>query len=417
MKKILLVEDAAFFEKAALRKLSHIGETNISVARCYADAERLIREQPDDLPSLALVDLTLPDARNGEIVDLCREHDIPTVVFTGRYEAPIRKAMLDKGILDYVIKDSPTSLDYIGDLVQRLWRNPSIGILVVDDVKHERNRLSSILSKHRYQIFEADNSAEGIELLKNYPQIKLAIVDYFMPNEDGFSFLKNVRRRFSREKVAVLGMSGYEASENRIRFLKYGASDFLHKSCTSEEILLRVSQNLDIIDRFSDLYERSVRDALTGLYNRGFLFNECAGIVKRSSPANSDFWLAMVDLDSFKTINDTYGHPAGDAVLQAVAAELDRITGQSEHAIRLGGDEFCLFLKAESEQHAVERLESICNSLRTKTISAGDRPIPFSVSIGITPILDGDLDSALGRSDARMYEAKVQAGDFLIAAG
>jgi diguanylate cyclase (GGDEF)-like protein len=119
------------------------------------------------------------------------------------------------------------------------------------------------------------------------------------------------------------------------------------------------------------------------------------GFIKRSSPANSDFWLAMVDLDSFKTIDDTCGHPAGDTVMRAVAAELDKITGQSEHAIRLGDDEFRLFLRATSEQHAIERLEAICRLLRTKTVSAGNRPIPFSVSIGITPNLDGDLDSAL----------------------
>ena len=138
MGTILLVEDASFFEKAALRKLAAIGETDVSVARCYQQAQTFL-ENAETAPALALVDLTLPDARNGEIVDLCRDNGIPTVVFTGRYETHIRHAMREKGILDYVIKDSPSSLDYIGDLIQRteveLLKTPNLGKKSLTEIK------------------------------------------------------------------------------------------------------------------------------------------------------------------------------------------------------------------------------------------------------------------------------------------
>ncbi len=416
MGTILLVEDASFFEKAALRKLAAIGETDVSVARCYKQAQTFL-ENAETAPALALVDLTLPDARNGEIVDLCRDHGIPTVVFTGRYETHIRHAMREKGILDYVIKDSPSSLDYIGDLIQRFWRNPDIGILLVDDVNVERMKLKQVLQPHRYQVFEARNSAEGLALLKDNPQIKCVLVDYFMPNEDGFSLLKTLRRQYSREQLAILGMSGYDDDENRIRFLKYGASDFLLKSCSAEELLLRVSQNLDIIGRLEDLRETSLRDVLTGLYNRRFLFKDCRDEMDAAEQDGGQYWLAMVDLDAFKAINDTHGHMAGDTVLKKVASELAKVAGPSEYAIRLGGDEFCLVLRARNEAEANSRTEALAQQLKNRKLVIDGNDVAFSVSIGIAPIADGGLEAALGASDTRLYKAKDQGGGLMVAAG
>ena len=123
MQSILLVEDASFFEKAVLMTLKNIEECNVYVARSYKEAEELLcssREKPD----LALVDLTLPDARDGQIVDLTKTHEIPTIVFTSRWAAHIRKSVYSKGVMDYVVKDSPSSLDYLSELILQLRRNP-----------------------------------------------------------------------------------------------------------------------------------------------------------------------------------------------------------------------------------------------------------------------------------------------------
>ncbi|MTI43526.1 diguanylate cyclase (GGDEF)-like protein [Roseibium hamelinense] len=414
MHSILLVEDAAFFEKAALRKLADVGDYDVTVARTYRQAKELL-ESGDILPSLALVDLTLPDAPDGEIVDLTGLFAIPTVVFTSRYEPAMRNEMRQKGIIDYVIKDSPSSLDYIGELVHQLWRNPEIGILVIDDSTIERTRLSDILDRHRYRVYEAESAADGLSLIERFKDIRLVLVDYFMPGEDGFSFLKAVRRRHSRDKLAVIGMSGYEDDENRIAFLKYGANDFVQKTCSPEELLLRVSQNLYVIDRFSDLNERALRDPLTGLYNRRFLFSEGLRSMRQQIADGDAFWITLIDLDNFKAINDTHGHLAGDRALKTVADEISKVTGPGEYAVRLGGDEFCMTLAAQTEAQVMARAQSFLIGLARQGLLVDDTKIHFTVSMGAAPLVNADLESALKIADTRLYKAKSEGRNRMVA--
>ncbi|MEH0072048.1 diguanylate cyclase [Pannonibacter sp. Pt2-lr] len=382
------------------------------MARTLAEAEALLGGS--ECFDLALVDLTLPDAPDGQIVDLCIAHKVPTVVFTSRFEPGLRKAMRDKGVLDYIIKDSPSSLDYLGDLVQRLGRNSSIGVLVIDDAVVERTYMSETIARHRYKMFVAKSAKEGMQYLLDFPEIRLVIVDYFMPDEDGFSFLKAIRRKRSRESLAVIGISGSEDMENRIRFLKYGASDFLHKSCPPEELLLRVSQNLDVIDRFADLSDRSFRDALTGLYNRRFLFSEGIRLASEAQNRGEVRWLALVDVDKFKHVNDTYGHEAGDRALIALSDELCGLPAKK--GLRCGwGDEFCAVLAGENEAEITTRVEAFRCRLQNLDISSGEQTFRIAASIGLSVIPGHDLSEAIRTSDSRLYSAKDAGRNQLVA--
>ncbi|MBO6510840.1 MAG: diguanylate cyclase response regulator, partial [Roseibium sp.] len=161
MQTTLLVEDAAFFEKAIVKKLHEVGRHQIMVARTYAEAESCLN-LPIGEPDLALVDLTLPDALNGEIVDLCAEWNIPTIVFTSRFDPKTRRKVLCKGVIDYVLKDSPGSLNYVADLIRKLAQNPKIGILVVDDAPVERETIAQIVSKHLYKVYQAESADEAL---------------------------------------------------------------------------------------------------------------------------------------------------------------------------------------------------------------------------------------------------------------
>ncbi|NBN65737.1 diguanylate cyclase [Microvirga tunisiensis] len=414
MQTILLVEDATFFEKAALKKLADIGDYDVVIARDFAEAKRIL-ETARHMPDLALVDLTLPDAPDGEIVDLCMAHKLATVVFTSRFEPRIRNAIRQKGVLDYVVKDSPSSLDYLGELVQRLGRNASIGVLVIDDASVERSVISDTISRHRYKVYQARSSNDGMEMLANNPDIRLVLVDYFMPDEDGFAFLKAVRRKHGREQLAVLGMSSSEDTENRIRFLKYGANDFIHKSCPPEELLLRISQNLDVIDRFATLSDRSLRDTLTGLYNRRYLYGDGVRRCQEADAANQPTWLALIDVDEFKTINDSRGHGAGDEALLLLASELNRLTVENGFAIRIGGDEFCAVVGSPTEAEAHALIEGFRKQLENRDVIRDGHCFRITVSIGLARVHKGDISEALRVADTYLYAAKSAGRNRLVA--
>lgn len=414
MQSILLVEDASFFEKAVLMTLRSIEECNVIVARSYKEASDYLASATEK-PSLALVDLTLPDARDGEIVDLVKEHDIPTVVFTSRWAANIRKAVYGKGVMDYIVKDSPSSLDYLGELIQQLRRNPETGVLVIDDSRPAREKIVNALHQHRYQVFEASSAVQGQKVLEENPHIKLLLLDYVMPGEDGFAFLKAIRRKYSRDDLAILGLSGVDDSENRVRFLKYGANDFIQKNCSSEEILLRVAQNLKVVDRIKELRDRAIRDPLTGLYNRRFLFSQAETHVTNAQNERKSYWVCLVDIDKFKSINDTHGHIAGDTALLTIARSLQALAGPKDFMLRLGGDEFCALLNCDSREEAALKMQTFLDKLRLTGVKLDHGNINVTASVGIARIEGTDISGALDTADMCLYRAKDSGRDKLIA--
>jgi len=417
MQTTLLVEDAQFFEKAIVKKLHEVGRHQIMVARSYAEAESCL-DLPIGNPDLALVDLTLPDAPDGEIVDLCSKRNIPTIVFTSRFDPRTRSKMLGKGVIDYVLKDSPGSLNYVADLIRKLAQNPKIGILVIDDIHVEREAISQIVSKHLYKVYQASSTDEALTCLKEHKDIKLVLADYFMPEKDGFAFLKTVRRSHNPEQVGVIGMSSFANPENRVRFLKYGAADFVDKNCSPEELLLRISQNLDYIYRIEELNNLAMRDFLTGLYNRRYLLDEVARQVKSwPAPKTGRNWLALLDLDSFKGINDRFGHDFGDAVLTSFARQLMKLAGEEDIVARLGGDEFCILFRGRTEDMVVKSLAGLLESVQSSPVRHGGDEYLAKTSIGLAPLVDGNLGEALKAADLRLYAAKRTGRGQLVSAG
>ncbi|MHA7773296.1 GGDEF domain-containing response regulator [Roseibium sp. M-1] len=417
MQTTLLVEDAAFFEKAIVKKLHEVGRHQIMVARSYEEAENCLN-LPIGEPDLALVDLTLPDAPDGEIVDLCEKWNIPTIVFTSRFDPKTRGKMLAKGVIDYVLKDSPGSLNYVADLIRKLAQNPKIGILILDDSGVERDLISRIVAKHLYKVYQAGSTDEALQMLKDHKDIKLVLADYFMPEKDGFAFLKAVRRVHDSEKVGVIGMSSYANPENRVRFLKYGAADFVDKNCSPEELLLRVSQNLDYIYRIAELNNMAMRDVLTSLYNRRYLFDKAIKSIS-SWPVTEgrSHWLALLDLDSFKAINDSLGHDFGDAVLTSFARHLTKLAKSDDIVARLGGDEFCIVFCNKSQEEVVSGLQTLLETIQTSPVRHDGDEHLMRTSIGVASIEAGKIGDAFKVADHRLYAAKRSGRGQLVAAG
>lgn len=406
MRTTLLVEDASFFEKAIVDRLQKVGRHQIMVARNYEEAKNCL-DMPIGDPDLALVDLTLPDAPNGEIVDLCRSRGIPTIIFTSRFDTEIREKALAKGVIDYVLKDTPASLDYVAELLKRLSNNPKTGILILDDSAVGRQKIAEITSQHLYQIYQASSSAEALTILLKNPQIKLVLADYYMPDEDGFAFLKAVRRKYSRERLSVIGMSSRESPENRIRFLKYGAADFIAKDYSPEEILLRISLNLDMMDRIAELNMLAMHDALTGVHNRHYLFGEGVKIIQSwSHHDDRAAWVAVFDLDSFKKINDELGHDVGDTVLLNFARQLKALAGPNDIVVRLGGDEFCAVFRSETKDSLTLKLAEFMDRLNSEPIKNAGPDVTCRASVGVARLTDGEIFAALKSADQSLYSAK-----------
>jgi diguanylate cyclase (GGDEF)-like protein len=157
------------------------------------------------------------------------------------------------------------------------------------------------------------------------------------------------------------------------------------------------------------LYEASVRDALTGAFNREYLGDRMKGEIAFANRHRSDLALLMLDIDHFKKVNDTYGHPAGDAVLIEVASLIRMRLRLEDVFARFGGEEFVVLLRGATLDHARRAGERIREMIEARAIVFEDREIRVTVSVGcasLSGLPEKSPDGLVAAADRRLYKAK-----------
>ncbi len=409
--RLLLVEDSNFFQNVVIRAISKsLPHIKISSAATMAEAQILLENTPEGF-FLALLDLNLPDSSNGEIVDAVLEYNIPSIVFTGQYDEHIRTEMLARNILDYVIKDTPSSLDYIVSMVRRTFSNRFIRALVVDDSRTSRHHLTNLLKLYQFEVLSVDNGHDALEMLLEDKSIKLLIADHYMPNMSGFELINAVRRNRPRHELAIIGVSASGGSSLSAKFIKYGANDFINKPFMREEFFCRVTQNVDLLESIEALKDAANMDFLTGLPNRRQFFELGERYLAQAKRDPKSVIIANLDIDFFKKVNDTYGHDAGDTVLKGVAALLaDALQRPTDIAARMGGEEFAFCALDMSLEEAEAYFNTIRSNIEAASFHAAGSEIKVTVSIGLVAGDNIDnahsLNSLLNLADEKLYDAK-----------
>lgn len=409
--KILVVDDSRMFLQVLVNNLQEAVTGEVVSAGSMAEALEHLEEHEFDL---AMLDLNLPDAPQGEVVDLVLARDIPVIVFAGDCADQTRDRLWSKKIVDYVVKEGGESLNYAVRQARRVIMNRDAKALVVEDSETVRTMLAGLLRVHRFQVFEAENGREALKVMNANPDIQLIITDYEMPEMDGVRFVRVVRARHPKDEVAIIGISSHEQENLSARFLKSGANDFLTKPFSSEEFYCRVSQNMDLLEYIHTIKDYSEKDFLTGLYNRRYLFAQGASRVRRKQKRGEKIYLVMLDIDHFKKINDQYGHEKGDAVLRDMGEKLRHRFGGLGIAVRLGGEEFCLLLDGVGNDVA-GIVEDFRRDISSTPITAGGSRISFTVSVGLCGSASEDIEAMIRRADELLYQAKEQGRDRLVA--
>ncbi|MBF0614719.1 MAG: response regulator [Magnetococcales bacterium] len=247
MEKILLVEGSKSFAALLRHRIESELHFQVFWAASMAATKEIIRQEGTDF-FLGILGLYLADAPNGEIVDYILSLDIPSVVFTGEIKDDVRSTVVSKRVLDYFIKDNASSIDAIIYFIDRLRKNATLKAMVVDDSKSSRFHIRQFLERCNFVVLEASDGPAALELLTAHDDVRLILVDYEMPGMNGFQLIKRIRARLTRDRTAIIGLSSHGSSDLAAQFLKAGANDFLAKPFRDEELLCRVSQNIEIIE-------------------------------------------------------------------------------------------------------------------------------------------------------------------------
>lgn len=402
---VLLVEDSKLFGSLVKSQIENHLDFEVTWVQTYAHAERVLRAEKFKY-LLALVDLNLPDAPMGEIVDLTTTNGLPAIVFAAGFGKEMRETVWSYKVIDYIIKESTHNIDYIVSLVDRIHRNRSIRVMVVDDSVTSRRYLSELLNLHQYIVLEAADGLEALSYLDLFPDIKLVITDYNMPKMDGFTLTQEIRDRFSREDLAIIGMSSQSDNTLSARFIKNGANDFINKPFVTEEFYCRINQNMELLEKIEKIRDASNRDYLTGLYNRRYFFDNSQEFSGEAEKQHQTVSVGMIDIDYFKKINDTFGHDAGDLVLKQVSQIISRHFSQEAVVARFGGEEFCVMLRHLPGQDVLQDFEKVRQRVESSKFRCGDETIRATVSIGVAKQDKHSLDETLKAADAMLYQAK-----------
>ena len=403
---ILLVEDSRTVRIRLRDTLHALPGVRVLEAETLAGARALLDEQADHF-FCAVLDLTLPDADGSEIVDLVSRYEVPIIVLTGTLNPDVRRAVLEKRVIDYIIKSNTGAIEEVAYLIARLRQNLRTKVLVVDDSATFRTHLCGLLTQYHFLILTATNGREALERIADHPDIVLVLTDYHMPQMDGIELIREIRRRYRREDMAVIALSDADEPDLSAAMLKAGANDFLAKRFQTEEFFCRVTQNSNMIGYVRQLRDLATRDYLTGLYNRRHLF-ELGNTLHASARAGGDLHLAlaMIDADHFKRINDQFGHDAGDAALKTLAATMQRMLPDTDLIARFGGEEFvCLSLLPRRED-AAAHFEALRAAVKASDLRWQGERIPLSASIGFTTVLGESLAAMIARADEAVYRAK-----------
>jgi diguanylate cyclase (GGDEF)-like protein len=250
----------------------------------------------------------------------------------------------------------------------------------------------------------------------------IAILDWMMPNLDGLELCRRIRSTPRLAGTYVILVTSRDSREDLVAGLEAGADDYMVKPINIAELQARIGVGIRVAKLQQNLGQsvrdlRSTRDhlavmastdVLTGVYTRRWWFDLAEKEFSRSRRYDRMFSLLMADLDWFKQINDTFGHEAGDRVLNQFGEMLRNMCRRSDIIGRIGGEEFAVLLpetSAQKAQHLATRITEACRELVVPA-EAGDARC--SCSIGVTELHTDDtrLDSVLTRSDQALYAAK-----------
>ena len=405
--RVLIVENSRSYALMLAEAVEKRLKLPVALARTLAEAEKALAAHPDIF--LVLSGLVLPDASQDAIIERLAATGLPMVVVSSTYDEALRDRILGRSVVDYVIKSAPGHLEYLAWLVHRLDRNRRISALVVDDSPSARLMAAELLSSYGFRVMLAGSGDEGLSAINDDPGIRLVITDYEMPGMTGVEFTAKLRERYSRDRMAIVGVSGANKPELVARFLKNGANDFVHKPFSREEFFCRISQNVDNLDLIDTLQDLATRDFLTGLYNRRHFFDEAAKRLEALRDDPQPIAVAMLDIDHFKKINDSHGHDGGDLALKAVARAIADRTRPHDLVARFGGEEFVYFAKDLDAAEAPAFFEAMREAIAALPIALADGTvIHATTSIGVCLNAEAppDIHTLLGESDRMLYTAK-----------
>jgi len=288
-------------------------------------------------------------------------------------------------------------------------------IAIVDDDPAIRRLMRLLLKRSGYDSIEFSTGTEAREQLLKIPW-DLAILDRRLPDMDGVMLAQELKSNPEFKPRFIIMLTGEADQRDKVEGLDLGADDYVTKPFQYPELLARIRAGKRIVDLQKELLETnkrlerlSITDGLTNLFNHRYFQDELSRAFDESARYGRPLSLAIVDLDFFKKVNDTYGHAVGDEVLKGISKIFQESTRSTDLAARYGGEEFAIMMPETNPEDAIKFAEKLRTLVESNPIPTQGGPIHATVSIGIATVPHPNIHAAkelIVAADEALYRAK-----------
>lgn len=292
---------------------------------------------------------------------------------------------------------------------------PRFTVAVVDDDAAIRRLVRLFLKRAGFETMECTTGIEARERLATMPW-DLAILDRRLPDMDGVVLCQELKANADFRARYIIMLTGETEQEDKIEGLELGADDYITKPFSYPELLARVRAGKRIVDLQTELISTnkrlellSITDGLTRLHNHRYFQDELARAFEESQRYQRPLSMAMIDIDFFKKVNDTYGHAVGDDVLKAVSKLYADSVRSTDLVARYGGEEFVVMMPETELEDAISFAEKIRLMVESTPIHTQAGIVPVTVSLGVSSVPYSNVRSSnelIVVADKALYRAK-----------
>src|SRR5579872_801330 len=288
-------------------------------------------------------------------------------------------------------------------------------VLVAEDHKATRLMLVQMLRRWGFEAVAASNGAEVLEAIDQKRPPELIIISRALPGVDALELCRRITNRHSEYSPYILMLAMHNDSQELVRALESGASEYLKTPFEAQELRARLVAASRILKRHESLISSrdrfrllATKDPLTGLWNRRSIHQILKDELARAAQSERTTGVLLIDLDFFKKVNDTHGHLAGDFVLQETSRRLQKALRTYDAVGRYGGEEFLIVVPGANESEACELAERLRSAIERKPVRVGENQIQITLSVGvaIAPVHEQAPTTVLELADAALYDAK-----------
>lgn len=404
-KIVYLCEDDSYQRLTLATQIGCFGFEVLS----FGDLEHLVNAVQSAPPDVIVMDIIFPDQPFGgcdviRTIQSERETPIPTVFISSQGALANRLSAVRAGSSAYFVKPvNMTELCSTLSLLTSAVKPEPYRIMIVDDDPQLAEYHSVILQEAGMLTLSVNDPLQVMSPLFEFKP-DLILMDMYMPGCNGMELAKAIRQIGSYFSIPIVYLSSETDADKQFQAMQTGGDAFLTKPIEPQRLVASVIARAE---RMKIIRSYMVRDSMTGLFNHTATKEHLDTAIANAHRKQEEVCFAMIDVDKFKTVNDTYGHPMGDRVLIALARLIRQRVRKADTVGRFGGEEFAVILPGCSLDEAVNLLNEVRESFAAVSFQVKEEVFSCTFSCGVAPLSQfGDATALNAGADEALYAAK-----------